>query len=80
MWRQCSRALWIREGDAHTRVFHAKASTFHRKNYIHSLTVHRVPITAQVGKVEDIFNFFELMIGKVEAREVCLNLNRLGCE
>jgi hypothetical protein len=37
MTRQESRLLWLRDGDAPTRFFHAHANIHHRKNHIHSL-------------------------------------------
>ena len=34
MWRQCSRALQLTEGDKYTKYFHNKATNGKKKNFI----------------------------------------------
>ena len=34
---QCSKTLWVVQGDRNTRFFHSKATNRYRKNFIHKL-------------------------------------------
>lgn len=74
MWRQRSRIQWIKEGEANTRYFHAKASARRRKNHIHRLVVNGTVITEQKAKEQALFDHFNSMMGSARERPRTLNL------
>ena len=37
LWCQCSRVLWLKNGDNNTKFFHCQASKRHRRNLIHGI-------------------------------------------
>ncbi|KAM0901815.1 hypothetical protein ACQ4PT_019723 [Festuca glaucescens] len=78
MWRQRSRIQWLREGDASTRFFHAKASARRRKNYIHRIEVDGVVHTDQQDKEDALWNFFQELLGEPRQRLHSLNLAEMG--
>jgi hypothetical protein len=78
MWRQRSRIQWLREGDASTRFFHAKASARRRKSFIHRIAFDDTVLTEQADKEEAIWNFFQKLIGESRPRSHSLNLATMG--
>ncbi|KAM0849018.1 hypothetical protein ACQ4PT_053996 [Festuca glaucescens] len=78
MWRQRSRIHWLREGDASTRFFHAKASARRRKNFIHRIEFKDVVHTEQHGKEEALWKFYQDLLGTPRQRQHSLNLAELG--
>ncbi|KAM0909823.1 hypothetical protein ACQ4PT_014549 [Festuca glaucescens] len=78
MWRQRSRIQWLREGDANTHFFHAKASARRRKSYIHRVELDNVSYTEQQDKEEAVWKFFHDMLGQARPRKHSINLEALG--
>ena len=79
-WRQRSRILWLREGDANTRFFHAKASARRRKNFIHRVEFDNVVHTEQEGKLDAFWQFFHQLLGQSRPRQHTLNLQALDIQ
>ena len=79
-WRQRSRILWLREGDANTRFFHAKASARRRKNFIHRVEFDNVVHTEQEGKLDAFWQFFHQLLGQPRPRQHTLNLQALDIQ
>ncbi|KAM0914463.1 hypothetical protein ACQ4PT_011472 [Festuca glaucescens] len=80
MWRQRSRICWLRDGDASTRFFHAKANSRRRKSFIHKLELDGVTYTEQHDKEEQILNFFDKLIGSKRDGAHSLNFELLGLD
>ncbi|KAM0889850.1 hypothetical protein ACQ4PT_027467 [Festuca glaucescens] len=78
MWRQRSRIQWLREGDASTRFFHAKASARRRKSFIHRIEFEDKVHTDQQGKEEALWGFFQDLLGEPRRRQHTLNLAAMG--
>jgi hypothetical protein len=58
MWRQQSRALWLKEGDNNTKYFHRKASWRAKKNRILSIEDNNGQMVTddnQIGKITNGF-------------------------
>ncbi|KAM0877047.1 hypothetical protein ACQ4PT_035764 [Festuca glaucescens] len=68
MWRQRSRVVWLRDGDASTRFFHAMANARRRKSYIHRLEMDE----------EMLWDYFDKLIGNPKDRPHSLDLQFLG--
>ena len=79
-WRQRSRIQWLREGDASTRFFHAKASARRRKSFIHRIEFDGVVHTDQQGKIDAIWEYFHQLLSQTKPRLHSLNLGLLGIE
>jgi mannosylglycoprotein endo-beta-mannosidase len=62
-WRQRSRMAWLKEGDANTGFFHAKASAKRRKRLVLSFRKNDQIITGHDEKMEYIHEYFMSMIG-----------------
>ncbi|KAM0844041.1 hypothetical protein ACQ4PT_057322 [Festuca glaucescens] len=73
MWRQRSRVAWLKEGDASTRFFHAKANARRRKSYIHRLELDGNSYTEQEEKEEIIWKYFDELIGTKKDRPHSVN-------
>ncbi|KAL3846296.1 hypothetical protein ACJIZ3_003699 [Penstemon smallii] len=54
MWRQRSKAHWLKEGDKNTRFFHGKASARRKNNEIHGLLDQNVIWCEKMGDIEKI--------------------------
>ncbi|XP_019229951.1 PREDICTED: uncharacterized protein LOC109210922 [Nicotiana attenuata] len=54
-WRQKSRALWLKEGDSHTKFFHRVAVANRRRNFIESLVVDGVRIEGEEEPSQNAF-------------------------
>jgi hypothetical protein len=76
--RQRSRLRWLKEGDANTKLFHAVANGRRVKNYISAVRVGDDLITDQERKVEAFTEAFSQLLGRIEVRDVGLNLQELN--
>jgi hypothetical protein len=77
-WRQRSRMAWLKEGDANTGFFHARATARRRKKMILSLVHEGQTITGQEEKTEHIHQYFQHLIGEPRRRTHTLNFEALG--
>jgi hypothetical protein len=76
--RQRSRLTWLKEGEVDSKLFHIKANSRRRKNYIQSLqTPLGVAISAQ-DKEDELFRFFKTRLGANVQRSLGLNWAALG--
>lgn len=78
MWRQRSRIQLLKEGDASTRFFHAKASARRRKSLIHRIEFEDRVHTDQQDKEEAIWKYFQGLLGVNCGRQHSLNLAHIG--
>jgi hypothetical protein len=88
--RQESRLLWLWEGDAATKFFHAHANTHRHKNFIRALEHEGRSVASKEGKAEVAFNYFDEMLGAASIafhlycpgthQFASLRPNCLGCE
>lgn len=73
-WRQRSRVLWLKFGNANTRFFHLKANGRRRKNFIPSLKNKRgVEVHDHGAKADILHSHFRNLLGEVQNRSVGLN-------
>nr|XP_040252072.1 uncharacterized protein LOC120969066 [Aegilops tauschii subsp. strangulata] len=75
--RQRSRVLWLRAGDANSRLFHIKANGRRRRNYIPLLQTDHGQFTTQADKHAELHKHFSVTIGSVRARNQSLNWDAL---
>jgi hypothetical protein len=67
--RQESRLLWISEGDASTRFFHAHASGWHRGKHIRSLRQDGgQTLIDEESKAAAAFAYFDSILGTLAQR------------
>jgi hypothetical protein len=57
-WRQKSRALWLREGDKNTKLFHRVANSHRKFNQIGSLTINGAISRNYVEMKEHIIQYY----------------------
>lgn len=73
---QKSRLLWLREGDANTKFFHAVMSSRRRRNAIQTIQVNGVQTDGVEGIREAVFNHFSSHFKKVQVERPRIdNLN-----
>ncbi|KQJ89566.2 hypothetical protein BRADI_4g26741v3 [Brachypodium distachyon] len=75
--RQRSRLLWLKEGDANTRFFHAHAAMRRKRNFIHRLSIGGVISSDHQAMEEVAHNFFAAALGPGAPRFRSLDLARL---
>ena len=75
-WR--SRITWLSEADANSALFHSFARYRKRKNFISKLMTDDGLILTKHEEKENIFNFFNSLLGKSPDREVTINLEELN--
>jgi hypothetical protein len=76
--RSRSRLLWLKEGDANTSFFHIHASHRRKKNCIRRLRVDDLLVTDQGEMLDVAFDFFDVNLGRPEARSRSINFHELG--
>jgi hypothetical protein len=73
IWRQRTRVAWLKDGDASSRFFHAKANARRRKSYIHRLEIDGASITDQEEKEEPLWQYLDKLVGSKKDRPHTLN-------
>jgi hypothetical protein len=74
MARQESWLMWLSEGDAPARFFHAHANNRRRKNHIHSLSHDGRVLVAESDKADVAFSFYGTLLGSPVARANLIKL------
>ena len=73
-----SHISWLNEGDANTAMFHSFARYRKRKNFISKLVTDEGEVlTKHEDKEQNIFNFYNTLLGECADREVTVNLEEL---
>jgi hypothetical protein len=75
--RQESRLLWLSEGDAPIKFFHAHANACYRKQFIRSLERDGQVVLQEDRKAEILCNFFDDLLGTPSNRVHSINLDIL---
>jgi hypothetical protein len=76
--RSRSRISWLAEGDANTSLFHSHARHRKRKNFIYKLTTEDGQVLVDHEDKEDnIFNFYNNLLGQALDRDLTINLDAL---
>jgi hypothetical protein len=74
-----SRIGWIKEGDANTALFHAKARYRKSKNFIAKVASSDGQIlTAHEDKSAAFYDFHEALLGSCEVRDTTIDLDALA--
>jgi hypothetical protein len=69
--------LWLSEGDAHTRFFHAQASVRHRYQFIRSLEHDGRTLVGEESKATMVFEFFDSIMGSAPTWSCSISLRHL---
>jgi mannosylglycoprotein endo-beta-mannosidase len=77
-WRQRSRIMWIREGDANTKLFHLRANGRQRKNQIPLLIGPSGMVSKHDEKEEILLQHFKKLMGTSLPSDVDLNWDDLN--
>jgi hypothetical protein len=76
--RSRSRINWLGEGDANTALFHLHARHRKRKNFISNLVDEDgLVLTNHEDKEQNVFNFYNHLLGESTDRDVTVNLEEL---
>jgi exonuclease III len=75
--RQQSRLTWIKLGDANTRLFHLRANSRRRKNFIASLSTPTGTVTSHQDKALQLLHYYTSLLGTSSARHTMLNWEQL---
>lgn len=75
--RQASRLLWLKAGDASTKLFHAKMASRRRKNFIHTLQSESRTVSDHDDKAEVIHKHFCTLLGTKRSRQCTINWDEL---
>lgn len=76
IWQR-SRILWLRAGDADSKLFHIKANGRRRRNFIPLLQTDDSQLTTMVDKHRELHRHFCATIGTPKTRQCSLNWNLL---
>ena len=76
--RQRSRIDWLRDGDANTSFFQAKASARRQKNFVLNLLHNGAVVTSQEEKLHAVWEHFSSALGSRTQRGCCINFAALG--
>lgn len=79
-WRQKSRMIWIKAGDANTKLFHLRANGRRRKNHMPSLQGEAGIVKDHSGKEIFLKDFFVQLLGERRRRDLSLDFNFLGIQ
>jgi hypothetical protein len=66
-WRQRGKFCVVKEGDANTRYFHARASQGYRRNWAQELEVDGETVVSDDGKAAALFRFYHDLLGQERA-------------
>lgn len=75
--RQRSRLIWIRCGDANTKLFHLRANSRKRKNFIAHLNVQGRTVTQHDDKATTLLHHFKCLLGTYSTRTASINWDSL---
>jgi hypothetical protein len=76
-WKQRGKVWALKEGDANTRYFHARASQRYRWNHIRCLDVDDVIVVGHEEKAAALHSFYSNLLGRERAISWGFNLGRL---
>jgi hypothetical protein len=75
--RQRSRLIWIRCGDANTKLFQLRANSRRRKNFIAHLNVQGRTVTQHDDKATTLLHHFQSLLGTYSTRTASINWDSL---
>ena len=66
-WRQNSKALFIKEGDNNTRIFHRLANSHRRTNFIRTVEVDGVLYEGELDVLDHVVDFCKKLYQELES-------------
>lgn len=76
--RQCSRLLFLAEGDANTKFYHLQACHQSRKNRIDLLRIHGADVVSNVAMADALYEYYIGVLGTNFERSKKFDLHALG--